>query len=79
MSQHASSQIQNIAQIIERYLSTHPNAAETLEGVADHWLRAQRVEASVDQVQQALNRLINQGLIVQKRLPDGAVLYLHNN
>ncbi|MCJ7603252.1 MAG: hypothetical protein MUO63_17355 [Desulfobulbaceae bacterium] len=37
-------QIEHIAQEIERYLQTRPNAADSLEGITKWWLTRQRYE-----------------------------------
>ena len=47
-------EIQNVAREIESYLSMHPNAADTLEGVVKWWLIRQRFEESMNLVSKAL-------------------------
>jgi len=48
-------QIKRIAHEIERYLVTHPSAADSLEGVAKWWLTRQRYHDALSIVEEALN------------------------
>jgi hypothetical protein len=75
LTEQPPAEIQDIAQVIERYLSAHPNAADTVEGIANYWLKSGRVKATAEQVQQAISLLIDWGLMSQKTLPDGTALY----
>lgn len=63
-----------IVEAILRYLHSHPDAADTVEGIAKWWLPA---EWCVDTrtVEAALARLGTQGLIHQRRNADQHVLY----
>ena len=76
MTQQTSAEIQDIAQTIERYLSAHPDAADTLDGINSDWLKKERVMATTQQVQQAISLLIDRGLMRQKNLPDGTMLFM---
>jgi hypothetical protein len=71
----ANAGIAEIARAIERYLATHPNAADSVEGIRRWWLMRQRYEESAQQVQQALEQLLGQGVITKRVLTDGQVLY----
>jgi hypothetical protein len=57
MSEFNDSDVQQIADQIECYLKDHPNAADTIEGIAIWWLPGQGIEVSSLIVQQALNYL----------------------
>lgn len=71
--------IVEIARQIERYLATHPNAADSLEGILGWWLTRQRYEDSAQQVRQALERLLRQGTITTRVLGDGKTLYVRRS
>lgn len=57
------------------YLRRHPQAADTVTGIASWWLPQQRGEATLTGVQQALDELATQGLVMKTILADGTILY----
>jgi hypothetical protein len=67
--------IHAIADEIRRYLSAHPNAADSCDGVVRWWLTRQRIEESADAVQRALEYLVSQGTISRKVMRDGTIVY----
>jgi hypothetical protein len=75
---HAPSKISEIAAEIQRYLANHPNATDSLDGVQRWWLVRGAVEAPSLSVQQALDLLIDEGLVMKKVLPDGTAVYAGN-
>ena len=54
-----------LAMEIRDYLDAHPNAADSLEGVAKWWLRRQRYEQALEKVRNALDYLVQQGLVTK--------------
>jgi predicted transcriptional regulator len=64
------------AQHILQYLKEHPEAGDTLEGIAKWWVMLQQLNNSVDAVQTALQSLTTKGLIVERKGPDGRAIYL---
>jgi hypothetical protein len=64
-----------IAGIIERYLKDHPRAADTPEGIRGWWVARQRHGDSVEDVQKALDYLLEFGRLSRVALPDGTVIY----
>jgi hypothetical protein len=60
---------------IRRYLVSHPNASDTVEGVRRWWLSAERLEASYEAVAVALERLVAEGAVGKRRLRDGTIVY----
>jgi hypothetical protein len=46
------------------YLSEHPDAADTLEGIVDFWMSRHHVRVSAQAVSQALNRLVARNQVV---------------
>jgi len=57
--------VRRIAREILRYLATHPNAKDTLDGVAEWWLEQKRVERGL--VERALALLVSHGAILETR------------
>ncbi len=49
------------------YLLRHPEAADTLDGIARWWLQRECVDYSVEEVAKALHFLVRLGFIVEKR------------
>ena len=46
---------QEIVDTLLQYLSRHPGAGDTFEGIARFWMTRQRVDVMVDDVQHALD------------------------
>jgi hypothetical protein len=57
------------------YLSNVPNAADTVEGIADWWIYRQRLRWARDTVQVALDALVAEGRLHRIERADGQVLY----
>jgi len=55
--------IQDLSSHILRYLLKHPEARDSIEGIAEWWVLLQRIEDEVDNVKEALDLLIQQGLV----------------
>jgi hypothetical protein len=51
--------VQSVADEITRYLTAHPTAADSLDGIGTQWLPPQR--ATEQQVRAAIELLISQG------------------
>lgn len=71
-----------IIDAIMRYLASHPNAADTVEGIAKWWLpnrtsagTSGSMGADLELVEAALNRLQMQGLVRRQSNTDRHVLY----
>ena len=58
-------EIERIAEEIQMYLFNHPNAADTLDGIARWWLTRQRYEEATTVVKKALENLIARGSVAQ--------------
>lgn len=69
------SDLHDIADTIDRYLVSCPEASETVEGVARWWLARQRYNDSLELVQCALDVLESQGRVERIKAGKGAVLY----
>ena len=60
---------------ISAYFASHPNAADSIEGIRCWWLDPQHTDASEEQVQRALAALVKRGVARRTELPDGHVIY----
>ena len=72
---HTEYDIELISEEIHRYLLSHPDAADTIEGITKWWLTSQRYEETKTLVKKALNNLISRGLIIQSTNADGTIIY----
>lgn len=62
---------------LRRYVVAHPRAADTLTGVARWWLPGHLAPTVLhSEVDEALLRLADLGMIERRELPDGSVLYV---
>lgn len=67
--------VTEIAAQIERYLATHPEAADSLGGITRWWLTRQRYEESAQQVMRAIESLVSAGKVETRTTVDGTVIY----
>ena len=67
--------VERIAREIESYLSAHPDAADTAEGITTWWVSLVDRAATLPQVEAALHILVQQGRVRRQMLPDGNCLY----
>lgn len=66
-------------EIIE-YLRSHPEAADTIDGILDWWIPMHRYENAKNEMLQILLELKQQGLIEEFLLSNGSRLYrLHRS
>jgi hypothetical protein len=70
------SQIEGVALEVTRYLESHPEASDTIEGIAKWWLSRQRLEESTELVAQAVERLVLRG-VVERHERNGVALFRH--
>lgn len=64
-----------LAKQILSYLQEHPEAADTLEGIAFWWLHSQRIDETVNSIHQALQQLKAEGVVAEQQVPGGKTLY----
>jgi hypothetical protein len=64
-----------IADIIEQYVIEHPHAADTPEGIRAWWVGRAGSGDSLDDVQAALDHLLERGRVSRTLLPDGTTIY----
>jgi hypothetical protein len=56
-----------IARAVLRYLETHPEAKDTLEGIARWWLERERSERLLEDVERAVALLLSSDLVLETR------------
>ena len=64
-----------IADAVLAYLERHPQAADTLAGIASWWLPQQRYITAEARIESVLQQLVSQGALQIRRLPNGDALY----
>ena len=69
--------IKSVAKEIEEYFDTHPDAGDTLEGIADWWVSRQRLRDEKSLIRAALAHLVTEG-VLQKRHHGGREIYMRN-
>ena len=65
----------NVARQILMYLREHPQASDTLEGIAKWWMQNQKLSESLTLIKQALAELETEGEVSERKMPDGRTLY----
>ena len=75
-SEKTEDDVAEIARRIGQYLASHPNAADSAEGLLRWWLARQRFEESIQTVERALELLLREGAVKKQVLIDGKVLYV---
>lgn len=71
----ADEEVRQIASELQRYLASHPSAADSLSGIVHWWLERQRVQDQSEMIRRALQYLIHEGAVDKYTLPDGGVVY----
>jgi hypothetical protein len=66
-------QIMLMANLIERYVSEHPQAVDTVDGISQWWLEGRG--SLPGELQQALDYLVENVRLSRIVLADGTVLY----
>lgn len=66
--------VQEVAADIKRYCATHPDACDTLEGIA-WWLAIQRSADERELLEAAMNHLVECNVMTSHRLNDGTTLF----
>jgi hypothetical protein len=75
LSDRREQEIADIARAIRRYLETHPQATDSVDGIARWWLLRQRYEKARADVQEALDGLEAAGVVARQAGSDGRVVY----
>jgi hypothetical protein len=64
-----------VAAAIKAYLAVHSNAADSEQGITDWWVPEMGLDASLDEVREALELLIQEGTVEMQIMADGRRLY----
>lgn len=56
-----------IARAVLRYLQEHPDAKDTLQGIAQWWILRECAERKLSEVEEGVSVLLAKGLIVEMR------------
>ena len=78
MSECNDIKVMHVADQIEGYLKSHPNAADTIEGITKWWLTGQGIEVSSLIVQQALDYLGSKSVVKCNANLSGNKVYSSN-
>ncbi|WP_436314033.1 hypothetical protein [Variovorax sp. LjRoot84] len=70
-----SLQIAEVVETILRYITAHPDACDSLEGISDWWLARQRHEDARSEVAAAVEQLVARGQIEASTGVDGLTVY----
>jgi hypothetical protein len=54
---------EEVADAIVRYLTEHPQASDTLDGIAEWWIMRRQVRVEVDTLEKVLGRLTESGVL----------------
>jgi hypothetical protein len=71
-------EVYEVARAILHYLHEHPDATDTLEGIAQWWLTNEGGERKLKEVEQGVSMLVAEGLMLEVR-HDGLMPYYRLN
>jgi Fe2+ or Zn2+ uptake regulation protein len=60
----------HVAKAILAYLLEHPDAQDTLAGIAEWWLPAEEANTQLEIVKNALDQLVAQNLVLERHSKD---------
>ena len=66
---------EELANLILSHFAAHPDASDTIIGVAGWWIDASDLGVSEQDVKSALDLLCQRGLVYEKRIPNSLSLY----
>ena len=75
MAKHDQCSVDAIAAQIEEYLVSRPHAADSISGIHQWWLAQAMGDVSLEQVQQALDQLVANGVLLTESRSAGEVVY----
>jgi hypothetical protein len=61
------------------YLVNHPQAQDTLEGIIHFWLLEQKITYQTKMVKEAIEELVESGLILERKIGSSETHYRINN
>lgn len=66
--------VERVATELARYVTAHPDACDTADGIARWWLARQRLDDARELVTAALDRLVSRG-VVERQDRNGVTLF----
>ena len=57
------------------YLTEHPDAQDTLEGIEQWWLPERKVRYETTPIKEALGELVRKGVVVEVKVQDSSPAY----
>lgn len=69
---------EDIKKQILQYLVRHPQAMDSVKGIAQWWIARQVIEGRIDEVFEAISLLATDGLVKENTKLDGTVVYSLN-
>lgn len=76
--ENATEKDQETARAILHYLQVHPDAKDTLEGIAQWWLLREWTERKLEEIERGVSILLSEGLIVERRREGVSTYYWLN-
>ena len=69
--------VKSIAAEIMAYLHERPLASDSLDGITHWWLVQQAIAKNIDLVEQALEHLVDEGMVLKKKINSEAIYRLN--
>jgi hypothetical protein len=73
-----STEVSRIIFDILAYLADHPDAEDTIEGIAQWWLLEQRIRQQIPVIENALAELADKGFVIKQSGSNGRIRYRIN-
>lgn len=67
-----------VARAILDYLRKHPDAQDTVDGITEWWLPEEKIKSRAAIVREALNGLVGEGLVLERKGKDSQIHYRIN-
>ncbi|ABA58346.1 hypothetical protein Noc_1880 [Nitrosococcus oceani ATCC 19707] len=75
MPDHNEEELAAVANAIKHYFDAHPNAADSVEGIARWWLTRQRFKEATETIEKALECLVAEGEVTKMVTGEGKFVY----
>jgi len=72
------SQVRAIEKNVLEYLLRNPDARDTLEGIVEWWLLEREIRRRTEQVKEAINTLVDEGLLLKQQSADSRTHFTIN-
>ncbi|HTK81199.1 MAG TPA: hypothetical protein VL633_02815 [Bacteroidota bacterium] len=71
-------QTQTLSHLILQHLLKNPDAGDTLEGITCWWVAHEVIEIRIKEVSEAVDVLVQDGMLVEKTIANSEKLYFVN-